>query len=108
MLFGTIIAQVNEIVAQISNKKKDLDDVLEKYLSVKPRSGHNMLSILVVKNIPCNQCNINLSLISSNRSDLGLMQELCSIFAIGSSSSSGLAGNINRCGTCYSAKVAEK
>ncbi len=36
-LFGTIIAQVNEIVAQMTTKKKDLDAILEAYLSVRPR-----------------------------------------------------------------------
>jgi hypothetical protein len=36
-LFGTIIAQVNEIVAQMTIKKKDLDKILEIYLSVRPR-----------------------------------------------------------------------
>ena len=36
-LFGTIIAQVNEIVAQMTTKKKDLDKILEIYLSVHPR-----------------------------------------------------------------------
>jgi hypothetical protein len=36
-LFGTIIAQVNEIVAQMTTKKKDLDVILEAYLSVRPR-----------------------------------------------------------------------
>jgi len=35
-LFGTIIAQVNEIVAQITTKTKDLDGVLEGYLEVRP------------------------------------------------------------------------
>ena len=37
-LFGTIIAQVNEIVADLTTKKKDLDKILEAYLSVHPRS----------------------------------------------------------------------
>ncbi len=37
-LFGTIIAQVNEIVAGLTTKKKDLDSILEIYLSVKPGS----------------------------------------------------------------------
>lgn len=37
-LFGTIIAQVNEIVADLTTKKKDLDSILENYLSVNPRS----------------------------------------------------------------------
>jgi hypothetical protein len=36
-LFGTIIAQVNEIVADMTTKKKDLDNILEIYLSVYPR-----------------------------------------------------------------------
>jgi hypothetical protein len=38
-LFGTIIAQVNEIVADLTTKKKDLDSILENYLSVNPRSN---------------------------------------------------------------------
>ena len=37
-LFGTIIAQVNEIVAHLTTKKKDLDEIFESYLSVRPRS----------------------------------------------------------------------
>ena len=36
-LFGTIIAQVNEIVADLTTKKKDLDRVLEAYLTLTPR-----------------------------------------------------------------------
>jgi hypothetical protein len=36
-LFGTIIAQVNEIVAQMTTKKKDLDAILEAYLVLNPR-----------------------------------------------------------------------
>ena len=36
-LFGTIIAQVNEIVADLTTKKKDLDRVLEAYLGLNPR-----------------------------------------------------------------------
>jgi hypothetical protein len=36
-LFGTIIAQVNEIVAHLTTKKKDLDEIFESYLSVRPR-----------------------------------------------------------------------
>ena len=36
-LFGTIIAEVNEIVKQITNKKKDLEEILETYQSVQPR-----------------------------------------------------------------------
>jgi hypothetical protein len=37
-LFGTIIAQVNEIVADLTTKKKDLDKILEAYLVLNPRS----------------------------------------------------------------------
>jgi hypothetical protein len=37
-LFGTIIAQVNEIVADLTTKKKDLDKILEAYLTLTPRS----------------------------------------------------------------------
>jgi hypothetical protein len=37
-LFGTIIAQVNEIVAQLTNKKKDLENILGSYVYLKPRS----------------------------------------------------------------------
>jgi hypothetical protein len=36
-LFGTIIAQVNEIVADLTTKKKDLDRILEAYLALNPR-----------------------------------------------------------------------
>ncbi len=36
-LFGTIIAQINEIVADITTKKKGLDKVLEAYLTLNPR-----------------------------------------------------------------------
>ncbi len=36
-LFGTIVAQVNEIVAQLTTKKKDLDYILEAYLVIHPR-----------------------------------------------------------------------
>jgi hypothetical protein len=36
-LFGTIVAQVNEIVAQLTTKKKDLDYILEAYLVIQPR-----------------------------------------------------------------------
>ncbi len=36
-LFGTIIAQVNDIVADLTTKKKDLDNILETYLTVYPR-----------------------------------------------------------------------
>ena len=36
-LFGTIIAQINEIVKDITTKKKDLDEILEGYLAVRPR-----------------------------------------------------------------------
>ena len=38
-LFGTIIAQVNEIVAHLTTKKKDLDEIFEGYLSVRPRQA---------------------------------------------------------------------
>ena len=37
-LFGTIVAEVNEIVAHLNAQKKDLDEVLEPYLSINPRS----------------------------------------------------------------------
>ena len=37
-LFGTIIAQVNEIVADLTTKKKELDRILEAYLVLNPRS----------------------------------------------------------------------
>ena len=36
-LFGSIIAQINEIVKDITTKKKDLDEILEGYLAVRPR-----------------------------------------------------------------------
>ncbi len=35
-LFGTIIAQVNEIVASVTTKKKILDSILETYLAIHP------------------------------------------------------------------------
>ncbi len=41
-LFGTIIAQVNEIVADLTTKKKDLDRILESYLALNPRSAGNL------------------------------------------------------------------
>ena len=43
-LFGTIIAEVNEIVRQITLKKKDLEKILETYQSVHPR-------LLIVQNL---------------------------------------------------------
>ncbi len=36
-LFGTIIAQVNEIVSQLTTRKKDLDNILASYVYLKPR-----------------------------------------------------------------------
>jgi hypothetical protein len=36
-LFGTIISQVNEIVAQHASMSKELDRILEMYLAVQPR-----------------------------------------------------------------------
>ena len=36
-LFGTIIAQVNEIVAQLTTKKKGLENILDTYLHLNPR-----------------------------------------------------------------------
>jgi hypothetical protein len=36
-LFGTIIAEVHEIVKQITMKKKELEKILETYQSVHPR-----------------------------------------------------------------------
>ncbi len=36
-LFGTLISQVNEIVAAEAAVSKELDTVLEAYLTVKPR-----------------------------------------------------------------------
>ncbi len=36
-LFGTIVAQVNEIVGELTTKKKDLDKILEAYLVLNPR-----------------------------------------------------------------------
>ena len=36
-LFGTIVAQVNEIVGDLTTKKKDLDKILESYLVLNPR-----------------------------------------------------------------------
>jgi hypothetical protein len=44
-LFGTIVAQVNEIVGDLTTKKKDLDRVLEAYLVLNPRYAfRNFLS----------------------------------------------------------------
>jgi len=42
-LFGTIIAQVNEIVAQLTTKKKDLENILASYVFVKPRLDTNTM-----------------------------------------------------------------
>ena len=42
-LFGTIIAQVNEIVASVTVKKKDLDSILEVYLNIHPRCSSYIL-----------------------------------------------------------------
>jgi hypothetical protein len=36
-LFGTIISQVNDIVAQHASMTKELDTILEMYLSVQPK-----------------------------------------------------------------------
>jgi hypothetical protein len=36
-LFGTIIAQANEIFAELTTKKKELDHILEAYLTVHPK-----------------------------------------------------------------------
>ena len=36
-LFGTLISQVNEIVAAQAIQSKQLDSVLDSYLAVKPR-----------------------------------------------------------------------
>jgi hypothetical protein len=36
-LFGTIISQVNEIVAQQASMNKELDKILEMYLAVQPK-----------------------------------------------------------------------
>jgi hypothetical protein len=38
-LFGTIVAEVNEIVAHLNHEKKSLDEVLEPYLCIKPGSA---------------------------------------------------------------------
>ena len=40
-LFGTLISQVNEIVAAQALQSKELDSVLEAYLDVKPRCGYS-------------------------------------------------------------------
>ena len=42
-LFGTIIAQVNEIVGQLTTKKKDLDHILASYVYLNPRSSHRQI-----------------------------------------------------------------
>ncbi len=36
-LFGTIIAQVNEIVSELTTKKKDLEHIMDTYLHLNPR-----------------------------------------------------------------------
>ena len=36
-LFGTIIAQANEIVASFTTQKKNLDEILDVYLNLNPR-----------------------------------------------------------------------
>ncbi len=36
-LFGTIIAQVNEIVSQLTTRKKDLENILSSYVYLTPR-----------------------------------------------------------------------
>ncbi len=45
-LFGTIVAQVNEIVAQLTTKKKDLDFILEAYLVIHPRWVPTLVLVL--------------------------------------------------------------
>ncbi len=37
-LFGTVIAQVNEIVIHLTTRKKDLDNILASYVYLQPRS----------------------------------------------------------------------
>jgi hypothetical protein len=39
-LFGTLISQVNEIVASHASMSKELDAILEAYLAVQPRQGY--------------------------------------------------------------------
>jgi hypothetical protein len=36
-LFGTIIAEVNEILAQVTKKKAELDKIFNSYLAIHPR-----------------------------------------------------------------------
>ncbi len=36
-LFGTLISQINEIVNQKTSMDKELDEILESYLTVEPR-----------------------------------------------------------------------
>jgi hypothetical protein len=36
-LFGTIIAESNEIISTLTTKRKNLEDILEPYLTVNPR-----------------------------------------------------------------------
>lgn len=36
-LFGTIIAESNEIISTLTTKRKNLEDILEPYLTVHPR-----------------------------------------------------------------------
>jgi hypothetical protein len=50
-LFGTIIAQVNEIVAQMTTKKKDLDTILEAYLVLNPRFKIQLLVPIILDSL---------------------------------------------------------
>ena len=36
-LFGTLISHINEIIAQHTSTYKELDEILEAYIDVKPR-----------------------------------------------------------------------
>ncbi len=42
-LFGTLISQVNEIVAAHASMFKELDAILEAYLAIQPRQGNEDL-----------------------------------------------------------------
>jgi hypothetical protein len=45
-LFGTIVSQINEIVASQTNLSKELDSILEAYFSIEPRRASLTLHII--------------------------------------------------------------
>ena len=44
-LFGTLISQVNEIVAAHAIMSRELDTILEAYFSLQPRQVHLIIAI---------------------------------------------------------------